>query len=919
MNIRTSLFLWFVFIVYFSEIAGAIIVNPGESIQAAIDSLPSEGGVVELAAGTHDVNDTIIINRSNIVIQGTYDSVIRVNNVSNEAFEIPHKDPRYDEPWASMPLVENLTFRGFKVTSSYPDWRGTRFILAYRVKNVTIEDILDESKSSDLLNVLGHWTQGIINYDIFFRNNVMSQSGFGIQFSSNIHVVNNIMKNVKVQSGVDINWGNKYVYIKNNSIFGGTNYNIRAHGGQYVYIDNNKLLGGTQNVIRDDGVRDVIISNNVMTGATFEAIRLEPQSAEPNITISNNLIYNNPGSGILTVVHQQGSAAANTDVDVINNVIYNNSGDGIRMTFEWVQLKNVSNNIIANNGGYGINYIPTRNPTTIKYNDVWGNALGNYNGTTNGTGDISLDPLFANPPSDFHLKSQFGRYTPTGWVTDSVTSPAIGAGEGGIETGAYGGTAEASKGPTMGKSYYVATYGDNANPGTLDTPKYNFSNTWFNSTNIKPGDTIYLIDGIWYNEKIVVPTSGNATHPITLTAYNGTPTLDGIDKTKNGIVVSDIGSGFTKNYITIDGIKILNYIVGILSREASHITISNNEVYNTTSQGVFFVDVNNSVIKNNHIHDTGWNALGIQINYYTSYNVSVINNTIHDSPGTSGAAGHNLIDLNNNHAGKVNYIRDINISNNHLYNAATASIFGHGEPYKLERIAVNNNIIHDVGSTRVSYFFNSTVSNNIIYNQNYGFYSEPNYGMIDTTFSNNNIFNIFSTEDTFISTILDYESYLFNERSRYVRLTRGKLIISDHLPGTFTVRTTYGNATIAVRYSDNKVFTENGANTTYYYPDRSEYTTIGDESVAITTYNMTASPDSGYARVDMNKFDTNPALPKGTILINITANTTDGNNVEFTTNNLKPHSKYLIKKNNINYTIVHANPAGEITFRNSIW
>ena len=33
--------------------ATTITVNPGGSIQAAIDSLPAEGGVVELAAGTH--------------------------------------------------------------------------------------------------------------------------------------------------------------------------------------------------------------------------------------------------------------------------------------------------------------------------------------------------------------------------------------------------------------------------------------------------------------------------------------------------------------------------------------------------------------------------------------------------------------------------------------------------------------------------------------------------------------------------------------------------------------------------------------------------------------------------------------------------------------------------------------------------
>ena len=67
-------------------------------------------------------------------------------------------------------------------------------------------------------------------------------------------------------------------------------------------------------------------------------------------------------------------------------------------------------------------------------------------GVPAGAGDISADPLFADPArGDFHLKSQRGRWTPAGWVTDPVTSPAIGAGECGVEMGAYGQTPEASQ------------------------------------------------------------------------------------------------------------------------------------------------------------------------------------------------------------------------------------------------------------------------------------------------------------------------------------------------------------------------------------------------------------------------------------------------------------------------------------------
>ena len=78
-----------------------------------------------------------------------------------------------------------------------------------------------------------------------------------------------------------------------------------------------------------------------------------------------------------------------------------------------------------------------------------------------GTGEISIDPLFADPNNgDYHLKSQAGRFDPNtqGWIQDDVTSPCIDSGDpnspigyepfpngGIINMGAYGGTAQASK------------------------------------------------------------------------------------------------------------------------------------------------------------------------------------------------------------------------------------------------------------------------------------------------------------------------------------------------------------------------------------------------------------------------------------------------------------------------------------------
>jgi len=100
----------------------------------------------------------------------------------------------------------------------------------------------------------------------------------------------------------------------------------------------------------------------------------------------------------------------------------------------------------------------------IEYNDVWNNAGGNYVDCNESDTDISTDPLFADPANgDFHLKSEAGRCSESGWVADSETSPCIDTGDpsydfsnepkpngGRINIGAYGNTEEASMSPEKG-------------------------------------------------------------------------------------------------------------------------------------------------------------------------------------------------------------------------------------------------------------------------------------------------------------------------------------------------------------------------------------------------------------------------------------------------------------------------------------
>jgi hypothetical protein len=112
----------------------------------------------------------------------------------------------------------------------------------------------------------------------------------------------------------------------------------------------------------------------------------------------------------------------------------------------------VENSTIAQNISHGWGALASCNGT-IRNCIVWGNSPE--------PGNIDVDPYFADPNnSDYHLKSQAGRWDPKSksWVKDDVTSPCIDAGDpmspvgyepfpngGRINMGAYGGTAEASK------------------------------------------------------------------------------------------------------------------------------------------------------------------------------------------------------------------------------------------------------------------------------------------------------------------------------------------------------------------------------------------------------------------------------------------------------------------------------------------
>ena len=120
---------------------------------------------------------------------------------------------------------------------------------------------------------------------------------------------------------------------------------------------------------------------------------------------------------------------------------------------------------------------------TVMYSNVYGGWTGE--------GNIDIEPQFADAAGgDYHLKSQAGRWDPAAndgagaWLADDVTSPCIDAGNpadfvadeptpngGRVNMGAYGSTAQASRGSAWPECWNSQTqcHGDADGDGDVDT------------------------------------------------------------------------------------------------------------------------------------------------------------------------------------------------------------------------------------------------------------------------------------------------------------------------------------------------------------------------------------------------------------------------------------------------------------------
>jgi len=281
----------------------------------------------------------------------------------------------------------------------------------------------------------------------------------------------------------------------------------------------------------------------------------------------------------------------------------------------------------------------------------------------------------------------------------------------------------ACTGSAWATDYYVATTGDNANPGTQAAPWATIAKC---ASTMSAGDTCYIRGGTYHENNLNPSRSGTLSSPITFAGYPGeSVTIDG-DYTGSGSAKQVFLTN--RSYITVQDLEIINsYYQGWYNGNASRVT------------GLKAIRL--------HIHDIyGWagdNAAAIRWDLCTD---CVIDDCeLHHIVNTgSGYSLDNVVMTYGN-------IR-FEIKNSRIYDGDNLIMQKNADSGGGDGMIVHDNVLHD-GRVGIRYglqgngsppHHNQTAYNNVIYNiNNDGIKAEVNYasGISDGFLAYNNTIN----------------------------------------------------------------------------------------------------------------------------------------------------------------------------------
>lgn len=267
---------------------------------------------------------------------------------------------------------------------------------------------------------------------------------------------------------------------------------------------------------------------------------------------------------------------------------------------------------------------------------------------------------------------------------------------------------------STGKTYYVATIGNDSNPGSQSLPFRTISR---GVTVLKPGDTLFIRGGLYAEAIHDIPSGTSWGAPVTVAAYPGEAVTVKPGATGWPLVYLYNRSYIVMDRLIFDGSTTSSDMEGIfLDTNTHHIRIQNGEVKNSPGSGLFVDNTSHhNEFLNMTIHDNGVS------DFDHGFYIEGANNLVEDSDiyRNSGWGVHI-------YSGGIAGVANSNvIRNNRIYD--NARVGGRGAGIILSsgnwNLVYNNIVWGNTGGIQIGYGTptGTEVYNNTLYgNRNYG-------------------------------------------------------------------------------------------------------------------------------------------------------------------------------------------------------
>ena len=277
-----------------------VVVRPGENIQAALNSLPAEGGCVCLKVGLHEIRAPLRIERSNVTVHGESPGAMIVRATGISLLEAAHPAGLF---------IENIAVAGLQLLS---DNTGAQepglpaLVLIDRCKNATIEGCVIGARR--LGNTVGIGVRKSASIRVSeCRITGVSYGLWVIGDSSGIAALDNTFDAVAAETdggvaGVFLMEGFGPSRIENNTI-SGYRFGIEINSGLLTGVPSSRAVGSVV-------AGNLIARVGVLQAAAVKVFAIDV-AANACLITDNTVVYNSEAYGGIRVAGYYGAVARN--------------------------------------------------------------------------------------------------------------------------------------------------------------------------------------------------------------------------------------------------------------------------------------------------------------------------------------------------------------------------------------------------------------------------------------------------------------------------------------------------------------------------------------------------------------------------------------------------------------------------------